>query len=669
MNAKPAYAFAPSVSMEAPRPAAGKGAEIFTLFSSAYARERREAMSLTDFLEGCRDNPGMTASAAERMIAAIGEPVVVDTAKDPRLGRIFLNRTIKLYPSLSGFFGMEETIQRVVSYFQHAAQGLEERKQILYLLGPVGGGKSSLAERLKALIETQPIYVLAAGDELSPVFESPLGLFRPETMGALLESRYGISLRRLTGVCSPWAAKRLDAFDGDISRFSVVKLYPSRLRQIGVAKTEPGDENNQDISTLVGKVDIRKLEHFSQHDPDAYSYSGGLNRTTQGLLEFVEMFKAPIKVLHPLLTATQEGNYAGTENLGALPFQGIVLAHSNESEWEQFKNNKNNEAFLDRICVVKVPYSLRVTEEALIYAKLLEGSELCEARCAPEVLEILARFCILSRLKEHQNSPLFSKLRVYNGESLKDTDPKAKSVQEYREAAGVAEGMTGVSTRFAFKVLSETFNYDSEEIAADPVHLMYVLEQAIKREQYPRDVEERYLDFIKSILAPRYAEFIGREIQKAYIESYSEYGQNLFDRYIAYADAWIEEQDFKDPDTGQVFDRQVLDAELSKTEKPAGIANPKDFRNEIVKFALRSRAANQGKNPSWTAYEKIREVIEKRMFSQVEDLLPIISFGAKQDSKTEKQHADFLERMKSRGYTERQVRRLVEWYMRVNKAG
>jgi serine protein kinase len=669
MNATAMYAFAQPGSTESPPAAADRSAEIFSLFSSAYGRERREAMSLTDFLEGCRDNPGMTAGAAERMIAAIGEPVIVDTAKDSRLGRIFLNRTIKLYPSLAGFFGMEETIQRVVSYFQHAAQGLEERKQILYLLGPVGGGKSSLAERLKALMETQPIYVLAAGGEISPVFESPLGLFRPETMGSVLESRYGVPLRRLTGVCSPWAAKRLDAFDGDLSRFSVVKLYPSKLRQIGVAKTEPGDENNQDISTLVGKVDIRKLEHFSQHDPDAYSYAGGLNRTTQGLLEFVEMFKAPIKVLHPLLTATQEGNYAGTENLGALPFQGIVLAHSNESEWEQFKNNKNNEAFLDRICVVKVPYSLRVTEEAMIYAKLLEGSQLSEARCAPEVMEIMARFCVLTRLKEHQNSPLYSKLRVYNGESLKDTDPKAKSVQEYREAAGVAEGMTGVSTRFAFKVLSETFNYDSEEIAADPVHLMYVLEQAIKREQYPRDVEERYLDFIKSTLAPRYAEFIGREIQKAYIESYSEYGQNLFDRYIAYADAWIEEQDFKDPDTGQVFDRQVLDAELSKTEKPAGIANPKDFRNEIVKFALRSRAANQGKNPSWTSYEKIREVIEKRMFSQIEDLLPIISFGTKQDSKTEKQHADFLERMKSRGYTERQVRRLVEWYMRVNKAG
>ena len=669
MNSKAAYAYSHSLPAEPRSAASNKSAEVFGLFSSAYARERRESMSLTDYLEGCREDPGKYATAAERMIAAIGEPTIIDTSKDRRLGRIFLNRTIKIYPTLAGFFGMEDTIQRVVSYFQHAAQGLEERKQILYLLGPVGGGKSSLAERLKSLMETQPIYVLAAGDEISPVFESPLGLFRPEAMGAFLQRQYNIPARRLTGVCSPWATKRLDEFDGDLSKFSVVKMYPSKLRQVGVAKTEPGDENNQDISALVGKIDIRKLEHFSQHDPDAYSYSGGLNRTTQGLLEFVEMFKAPIKVLHPLLTATQEGNYAGTENLGALPFQGVILAHSNESEWEQFKNNKNNEAFLDRICVVKVPYCLRVSEEALIYAKLLEGSELSAAPCAPEVLDILARFCVLSRIKEHQNSPLYSKMRVYNGDNLKDTDPKAKSIQEYREAAGVSEGMAGISTRFAFKVLSETFNYDNEEIAADPVHLMYVLEQAIKREQYAKEVEERYLDFIKSTLAPRYAEFIGREIQKAYIESYSEYGQNLFDRYIAYADAWIEEQDFKDADTGQVFDRQILDTELSKTEKPAGIANPKDFRNEVVKFALRARANNQGKNPSWTSYEKIREVIEKRMFSQVEELLPIISFGAKQDSKTEKQHADFLDRMKSRGYTERQVRRLVEWYMRVNKAG
>src|SRR6478752_1339291 len=283
--------------------------DLFSSFLKTYETRREAEMSLADYLEGCRSDPMMYAGAPERILAAIGEPQLVDTARDARLGRIFMNRTIRAYPAFAEFYGMEETIERIVSYFRHAAQGLEERKQILYLLGPVGGGKSSLAERLKALMEVHPIYVLKAGDDLSPIFESPLGLFDPEQMGKVLDERYGIPRRRLTGLMSPWCLKRLDEFDGDISRFKVVKVNPSRLRQIAISKTEPGDENNQDISSPVGKVDIRKLESLSQADPDAYSYSGGLNRANQGILEFVEMFKAPIKMLHPLLTATQEGNY------------------------------------------------------------------------------------------------------------------------------------------------------------------------------------------------------------------------------------------------------------------------------------------------------------------------------------------------------------------------
>jgi serine protein kinase len=642
---------------------------LFGLFSKLYDSQKETEMSLEDYLKCCARDPMAYASASERMLAAIGEPEIVDTSHDPRLGRIFMNRSIRVYPSFADFYGMEETIERIVGYFRHAAQGLEERKQVLYLLGPVGGGKSSLAERLKLLMEKLPVYVLKAGKEYSPVFESPLGLFDPIRMGDQVEKTYRVPKRRLTGLASPWAMKRLDEFGGDITKFTVVRLHPSRLRQICVAKTEPGDENNQDISSLVGKVDIRKLEFFSQNDADAYAYSGGLNRTTQGILEFVEMFKAPIKMLHPLLTATQESNYIGSENIGAIPFQGIILAHSNEAEWQTFKNNRNNEAFIDRICVIKVPYCLRSTEEKRIYEKLLANSELAASPCAPGTLDMLARFCVLSRLKAHENSNLYSKMRAYDGESLKDSDPRAKTVQEYHDAAGVDEGMEGLSTRFAFKILSSTFNYDTQEVSADPVHLMYVVEQAIRREQFPEDTEKRLLAFIKADLAPRYAEFIGNEIQKAYLESYGDYGQNLFDRYVAYADAWIEDQDYKDPDTGQLMDRELLNQELSKIEKPAGIANPKDFRNEVVKFALRARAQHGGRNPAWTSYEKLREVIEKRMFSQVEDLLPVISFGSKKDSDTEKKHHDFLERMVSRGYTQRQVRRLVEWYMRVNKAG
>ena len=643
--------------------------DLFASYAKSFEAHREAEMSLAEYLEACRDDPMMYATATERLLAAIGESAMVDTAKDARLGRIFMNRTIRVFPAFIEFYGMEETIERIVGFLRHAAQGLEERKQIMYLLGPVGGGKSSLAERLKALMEVHPIYVLKAGNDISPVFESPLGLFDPDKMGALLEDRYGIPRRRLTGLMSPWCIKRLDEFDGDISRFHVQKLMPSRLRQFAIAKTEPGDENNQDISSLVGNVDIRKLEMHAQNDPDAYSYSGGLNRANQGILEFVEMFKAPIKMLHPLLTATQEGNYIGTENIGAIPFQGIIMAHSNEAEWQSFKNNRNNEAFIDRICVIKVPYCLRVTEEQKIYDKLISQSELTAAPCAPATLEMLARFSVLTRLHRHENSTLFSKMRVYDGESLKETDPRARSLQEYKDVAGVEEGMDGASTRFAFKVLAETFNHDTTEVAADPVHLMYVLEQAIRREQMPAETEKRYLEFIKGELAPRYVEFIGNEIQKAYLESYSDYGQNLFDRYVAYADAWIEDIDFKDSDTGQLMNRELLNQELTKIEKPAGIANPKDFRNEVVKFSLRTRANNNGKNPSWTAYEKIREVIERRMFSQVEELLPVISFGSKKDSESEKKHTEFVQRMTTRrGYTERQVRRLVEWYMRVKQA-
>ena len=637
---------------------------IFTQFQKRFESLQVEEFSLKEYLELCKTDRGAYANSAERMLLGIGEQTLVDTSKDPRLSRIFSNKVIRHYPAFAEFYGMEECIQNIVGYFQHAAQGLEERKQILYLLGPVGGGKSSLAETLKTLMEKQPIYIIKD----SPVFESPLGLFNPAEDGAILEEEYGIPGRYLKNIMSPWAAKRLREFNGDVSQFRVQKVYPSVLNQIAVSKTEPGDENNQDISTLVGKVDIRQLEKFTQHDPDAYSYSGGLCRANQGIMEFVEMFKAPIKVLHPLLSATQEGSYNGTENIGAIPFTGTVLAHSNEAEWKAFRNNRNNEAFIDRVYIVKVPYCLRVSEEIKIYEKLLANSSLSTAPCAPDTLNMLAQFSVLSRLREPENSSIFSKMRIYDGENLKDRDPKARSLQEYKDNAGVDEGMNGLSTRFAFKVLSKVFNFDASEVAANPVHLLYVLENQIEQEQFPAELHDTYLNFIKEFISPNYVEFIGKEIQTAYLESYSEYGQNLFDRYVTYADFWVQDQEYRDPETGEILDRSALNDELEKTEKPAGISNPKDFRSEIVNFVLRARANNKGNNPAWTSYEKLRSVIEKKMFASTEDLLPVISFNAKSSSEDKKKHQDFLQRMVAHGYTEKQVRLLSEWYLRVRKS-
>ena len=637
---------------------------IFGNYQSRFEDTQQEEYSLEEYLDICKNDPSAYASAAERLLLAIGEPELVDTASDPRLSRIFSNRVIKRYPTFSDFYGMEESIDQIVSFLKHAAQGLEERKQILYLLGPVGGGKSSIAERLKTLMQQQPIYALKG----SPIQESPLGLFNPMEDGKILEEEYGIPPRYVQGIMSPWAAKRLKEFNGDVRQFRVVKQHPSQLNQVGIAKTEPGDENNQDISSLVGKVDIRKLEEFKQDDPDAYSFSGGLCHANQGILEFVEMFKAPIKVLHPLLTASQEMNYNGTEAIGSIPFEGIILAHSNEAEWQAFKNNRNNEAFIDRVYIVKVPYCLQVSEEVRIYEKLLHNSSLSEAPCAPDTLRMLAQFSVLTRLKEHENSSIYSKLRVYDGENLKDIDPKAKSIQEYRDAAGVDEGMTGLSTRFAFKILSKVFNFDAEETAANPVHLLYVLEKQINQEQFPEDVRDRYINFLKEYLTPRYVDFLGKEIQTAYLESYSQYGQNIFDRYITYADLWIQDQDYRNPETGEILDHSALNDELEKIEKAAGIGNPKDFRHEVVNFVLRARAANAGNNPSWTSYEKLRLVIEKTMFSSTEDLLPVISFNPRASEEDQKKHEDFVRRMMEYGYTQKQVRLLSEWYLRVRKS-
>ena len=621
-------------------------------------------MPMDEYLQLAKKSDVAYISSAERLLKAIGEPEILDTAKDARLSRIFSNRIIKTYKPFANFYGMEDVIERIVSFLKHAAQGLEESRQILYLLGPVGSAKSSLAECLKTLIEQEPIYVLAdeAGNP-SPIWESPLGLFTSKDAEDL-----GIPARYLNLHASPWALKRLDEYKGDISKFTVLKVHPSQDKQIACSKTEPGDENNQDISALVGKLDIRQLEHFSQNDADAYNYSGALGLSNQGLLEFVEMFKSPIKVLHPLLTATQEKNYKGTESIGVIPFDGVIVSHSNQSEWEEFKNNKNNEAFLDRIYIVEVPYCTRVEEEISIYRKLLNSSTLISAPCAPGTLEMLAKFSILTRLSPLEDkSSKMTKMDVYNGENVKEREVHAKSLQEYKDLATFAEGFSGFSTRSAYKALSEVFNYDNTEIAADPIHLNIVLRDMLRRERLSSEVVTEYTSFINQ-LAIDYKKVLEKDIQTAYMDSYDPYGQSQFDRYITYADHWVQDNDYRDADTGQMYDRDVLNAKLEELEKPARIANPKDFRHEVVTFALRYQAKHGGKNPDWKAYEKLRLVIEENMFKQTKELLPVISFVGQGSKEDQKKHKDFVKRMCERGYTERQVIRLVEWYNRYQKA-
>ncbi len=633
-------------------------------FSEQYSSLFKDigSLSLEEYLKSARETPSMYATAHERLITAIGEPTLIDTSKDPRLGRLHSNATIRRYPAFEDFYGMEETIESIVGFLKQGAQGLEERRQVLYLLGPVGGGKSSLAERLKRLMEKEPFYAI----EGSPVFDNPLSLFTKEAADKL-----GIPARYFVTKPSPWLLKRLKELNGDISKLRVVKLQPSQLNQVGMSRTEPGDENNQDISSLVGKVDISKLHKFTQEDPDAYSYSGALNRGNRGILEFVEMFKAPLKSLNPLLVATQEHVYNGTEAIGGMPFEGIILSHSNNSEWEKFKNNKTNEAFLDRIYLIKVPYCLQFSQEVKIYEKLLSSSTLKEAPCAPKTLELLAKFSVISRLKNEGTSGaagMQTKLKAYDGENVRETSVgSTKPYQEYRQLAGVNEGMEGISTRFAFKILSRAFNSESSEIAADPVLLMNVLSEQIIKEDYDKDKQTELFAHLAAF-EKDYRLYLDADIKKSYVESFGDYGQNIFDKYIDYVGSLHSDSDYRDPDTGTVVDREYLEKFLVDIEDSIGVTNRKDFRTEVYVHCLQYRSEHKGVNPSWTADKKIKRAIEAKVFSSLENIVPVISFDGKKSKEDESKHTEFVDRMVKLGYTPKQIRRLVTWSLRTKSA-
>ncbi|MDR3571000.1 MAG: PrkA family serine protein kinase [Candidatus Pacebacteria bacterium] len=626
---------------------------------------------VTDYFEECRTNPSYYATASQRLLKAFGEPTIINTAEDSRLSRVFQNQTIKMFPKFSEFFGIEDSIESVYDVVRAASQGLEESRQILYLLGPVGSAKSSLADKIKELMEEEPIYVLAVPKKdregslveneyiLSPMYESPLGII-PKSESAAAAKEWGIPKRHFSGVCSPWAVKRLREFDGDISRFWVAEIRPSLRDEIAVAMVAPGDDNNQDISDLVGKVDVRMLEEFAVNDPDAYAYAGGLCKASQGVLDFVEMFKAPLKTLHPLLTATQEHRFSGTEG-GVMPFNGIVLAHSNESEWDKFRSEKRNEAFLDRVRLIKVKYNLRPTEEQEIYRKLLASSELADASVAPFTLELLARTVIASRLVKSANAKPALKMRIYDGSDIRGEVANAPTVYDLKKEAGPDEGMTGISTRTAFKILAAAAN-TGDEVALDPVELLEITKKEL-RTTFGNQATE-WITFTDESAKEWLFVRLGDMIRQSLLEDYETYAQTRFERYIAEAEVATNPDvgGYKDPDTGVMIDKDALDKRLSQIEKPGAISNPKDFRQEAVTWVLRYKARHEGRMPNWQEYAPMQRVIKKIVEKDTEELLPLISFGPKREKELDEKHVAFLARMKQRGFTEKQVRRIVQWY-------
>lgn len=332
---------------------------IFCYYQVWFEVGQEDEMFLEEYLVLCKSDLGVYVLVFECMLMVIGEFELVDIFKDFCLLWIFFNKMICCYLVFDEFYGLEDVIENIVSYFCYVVQGLEEKKQILYLFGLVGGGKFLLVEKFKVLMQKVLFYVIK--DLL--VNELLLCLFDVEEDGLILEEEYGILCCYVCIIMLFWVVKCLKDYGGDLSWFCVVWCYFLILDQVVVVKIEFGDENNQDILFLVGKVDICKLEEFVQEDLDVYSFFGGLCWVNQGLFEFVEMFKVFIKVLYLLFIVIQEGNYNGIEYMGVILFDGIVLVYFNEVEWQIFCYNKNNEVFIDCVFIVKVFYCLRVIEE------------------------------------------------------------------------------------------------------------------------------------------------------------------------------------------------------------------------------------------------------------------------------------------------------------------
>lgn len=639
----------------------------------------REALPLLEYLKQWDKDPALKANTAGRMMLGIGKGEVIDTSKDERLGRIFSQRTITTYPAFSGMLGVEDTIQTIVDFFRHAAEGLQQKNKILYLYGPPGSGKSKIIELLKRLFEKEYMFVLAVKDEsakgekpsyiLSPVFESPLGLFDLTTDGADLESEFKIPPSRLEAPMSQWAAGELDRFEGDRTKFFVVPVRPSMVTRTGIAQVVPGSMEHPDLGSLIGYAGTKS-------DFSDYLHVGGLNRTTQGLMEFFEMFKAHPDLFTPLLAAPQDRKYAAASGAGELPYEGITLAHSNEADWKRFRReNQDNKAFLDRIFAVPVPYCLRVTEVAQIYRTHLDGSGFKNVPIPDHTLELAAFIAVASRMnKDH-----VGRLQFYDGTILDEwgeTVRSKMSADELRKGEKWREGMVGISERFMLTTLPQVARADPENRGLNPVMLLEELEKIFMREDVLTFCEER--DKVDPEEATQVVDILNDEahlacvgivtnfVKKAYLGDFDVFLKAHFERYVMLAEAWQEGESFKDPEADSTADpltRQEIEAKLRPFE--VGATSPADFRFRVVKAALRHRSdpeKNRGKlewdsldPPDW-------KLLRDNILPEKVDILKVAKFGKRQDAKEQAKHDEFVDKLCTFGFTRRTAQLTVEFY-------
>ncbi len=644
---------------------------IFGALTTQFERTReQETYSLSEYLDKCKEDSSMYDNWAKRLLKAIGEPEVIDTSTcdDDRLRRIHGGKTIARYPAFKDFFGAEDTIQDIVEHLQSAARGEATRKKIMYLLGPVGGGKSSIGDRLKEKMEENPIYVLRAkkDGQISPTFESPLNLFTGSDLKAQATEAYGIPKSAMIAkTASPWVSERLAEQDGNFEEaFDVVKLYPSQAHKRGIAKVDPSDEQNQDTSHLLGDKDVDKLgDGLPSSHPDVYEYKGALSVANQGIMEFVEMFKAPLKTLNPLLEATESQTYPTAS--GHFPFDGLIFAHSNESEWDKFSKDPTNEAFLDRIHIIKAPYTLSYGYEASIYEKVHNESQARENPIAPKTFDTLGLYSVMTRIPADHSNPdmedLYTKALVLNGEEPDVAKPiEAIALQKKIKQEDPRVGMHGGTVRFGIESLSATFNNRAMEgeIAADPILLIDTLKKRIDQDDRLTPDEKAYRKDIADFLLEKHREYAKNVISKAEMNINDTYCQNMFDKYIAKANAYIDGTPFRDSTTGHVMSKEDLNEDLKRFERAGRISNGDLFRAEVTRFVDKQEKKVGANKVKWDSHPGMAEAIEQFVRSNMGNMQELGQYDTLVSDEQQQKVDNIHEKLADQGYTETMARRL-----------
>ncbi|MCS7080106.1 MAG: protein prkA [Chloracidobacterium sp.] len=618
---------------------------------------RRERASLhwegtfREYFEMAVKRPKLTQLAHARicdMILAAGTTVINPGTQDEVTRYNFFSEEL---------FGIDETIEQLVEYFKSAAQRLEVRKRILLLMGPVGGGKSTIVTLLKRGLEkwtrTEEGAVYAIKGD--PMHGDPM-LLIPQELRPEIQKHYGIYIE---GELSPQARYDLEhTYKGRHEDVIVERIVFSEKDRVGIGTFAPSDPKSQDVSELTGSVDLSMIGEVGvESDPRAYRFDGELNVANRGMMEFIEILKCDEKFLYSLLTLSQE-QAIKTGRYAMIYADEVIISHTNENEYLAFVGNKKNEALQDRIIMIKVPYNLKVSEEERIYKKLISQSNLQDVHIAPYTLRVAAMFAVLTRLEppKRANIDLIKKMKLYDGEDVDGF--KSKDVKELK-AEAVREGMFGISPRYIINRLSSALVQDSKKYITPIDALRAIRDGFDQHTGITPEERERYLNLL-TLVRKEYDEIAKNEVQRAFVYSFEEMAKSICDNYLDNVEAYCNKEKIKDAITEEEMEP---DERLMRSiEEQIGISeNAKNmFRQEIL---IRiSTYARKGKRFEYTSHERLKEAIEKKIFADLKDIVKITTSTKSPDADQLRRINEVIDRLvKKHGYTPESANELLKY--------